>query len=281
MLNHIGFIMDGNRRFSKKNNLEYKDGYKQGMLQFFNVLKWQVTSNISTTSFFALSLDNSKKRNSKELETIKNLILSLLDDPKFERYCVENGVLIQVRGRYFKDNKINRELLELDRSKEEKNQTQINKNLISKKVDKELSTLGFQSEDDLLESVEKKIIEFETKLFQNFEKPKYYVNIALFYDGVDEIITTTQRIAQKVKDLELSVEDVNYELFVNESYFSKTLSPQIIVRTGDAPRISGFLLFLSAYSELYFTKKLWPELTYTDLDDIVTWFSSISRNFGK
>lgn len=281
MLNHIGFIMDGNRRYSKKNNLEYKEGYKQGMLQFFNILKWQVISDISTTSFFALSLDNSKKRNSKELETIKNLIVSLLEDPQFEYFCIENGVFVQVRGRYFLNNRINKELLELDRVREEKNMNSLNKNIVTKKIDVELSSLGFESENELLESVEKKIIEFEEKLFNKFEKPKYYVNIALFYDGVDEIITTTQKIAQKVKEEKLEINDINYELFTQYSYFSNTSAPQIIVRTGDAPRISGFLLFLSAYSELYFTKKLWPELTITDLDEIVTWFSSIQRNFGK
>ncbi|MCH8520217.1 MAG: undecaprenyl diphosphate synthase family protein [Nanoarchaeota archaeon] len=281
MLNHIGFIMDGNRRYSKRNNLEYKDGYKLGMLQFFNILKWQVTTDIQTTSFFALSLDNSKKRASKELETIKDLIITLLEDPQFEEFCIENGVFVQMRGRYFIDNRINTQLVELDRTKEEKNLNSISKNLILKKADKELSTLGFESENDLLQSVEKKIIEFEEKLFKKFEKPKYYVNIALFYDGVDEIITTTQRIAKKVKEEDLNIEEINSELFVQESYFSNTPPPQVIVRTGDAPRISGFMLFLSAYSELYLTKKLWPELNVEDLNKIINWFTSIQRNFGK
>ena len=48
--------MDGNRRFAKKNNLPLTEGYKQGMLQFYKILQWQVKNNILTTSFFALSL---------------------------------------------------------------------------------------------------------------------------------------------------------------------------------------------------------------------------------
>ena len=273
--------MDGNRRYSKKYNLEYREGYKLGMLQFFKILQWQVASNIQTTSFFALSLDNSKKRSSNELETIKDLILSLLEDPQFEEFCIKNGVFIQIRGRYFKDNRINTELVEQNRNKEEKNISQINKTIISKKVDKEISALGFENEDDLLQSVEKKIIEFEEKLFENFQTPNYYVNIALFYDGVDEIVTTTQRIAQKVKNNELQVEDISTETFFDLSYFSNTSPPQIIVRTGDAPRISGFMLALSAYSELYLTKQLWPELEENDLNNILLWYKQISRNFGK
>ncbi|MFT4244758.1 MAG: undecaprenyl diphosphate synthase family protein [Candidatus Woesearchaeota archaeon] len=281
MLHHVGFIMDGNRRFSKKNNLDYSKGYEKGMLKFFEIIQWQVRKNIKTTSFFALSLDNSKKRNSKELETIKNLIISLLEDPLFEEFCIKNGVFVQIRGRYFTNNRVNKELHKLDRKNEGLKQHNLSKNLISKKVDSQLLALGFQSEDELLDLIEKKIIEFENKLFKEFKKPYFSVNIALFYDGVDEIITTTQRIALKVKEKELNIEDISTQTFFELSYFSNTSPPEIIVRTGDAPRISGFMLALSSYSELYFTKQLWPELEEKDLNNILLWYTNISRNFGK
>lgn len=277
MINHIGFIMDGNRRYSKKNNLELKEGYKKGMLQFFNVLQWQIKNNIYTTSFFALSLDNSKKRNSGELETIKTIMLELLEDPSFEDFCVKQGVLLQIRGRYFLNNRINRSLLEQDRSK----LSYLQENLLNKKAKKQLSSLSFESEDELLESVERKIIEFEEKLFTIHSKESYVANIALFYDGIDEIISTTQKIAKQVQEKTLALDDIDIDVFKQASYFSNTPFPDIIVRTGDAPRISGFMLFLSAYSELYLTSKLWPELNEQDLDGIISWFNTIQRNFGK
>ena len=281
MLHHIGFIMDGNRRFSKKNNLDYSKGYEKGMLKFFEIIQWQVKENIKTTSFFALSLDNSKKRNVKELQIIKDVISKLLENPLFEDFCVNNGVHINIRGRYFKDNSINHTLLELDRRNSSYENTKFADSLIKKKINNELNQLGFQDEDELLNLVEEKIKEFELKLFEKYKNPPFIVNIALFYDGIDEIVTTTQKIAQKVKNDELNIEDISAQTFFDLSYFSNTSPPEIIVRTGDAPRISGFMLTLSAYSELYLTKQLWPELEEEDLNQIILWFNSIQRNFGK
>ena len=57
--------------------------------------------------------------------------------------------------------------------------------------------------------------------------------------------------------------------------------PQVIVRPGDAPRLSGFMLWDSEYSEIYLTKKLWPELDENDFKDILEFYSKQSRNFGK
>ena len=64
-------------------------------------------------------------------------------------------------------------------------------------------------------------------------------------------------------------------------YCDKTSIPDIIVRPGDAPRLSGFYLWDSKYSEIYLTKKLWPELNEEDFKNIINWFINIKRNFGK
>jgi undecaprenyl diphosphate synthase len=74
MINHIAWIMDGNRRYSKKNNVSLKEGYKVGMDQFINILKFQIDKKIKHTSFFALSSDNYKKRPENELKPIVDLI---------------------------------------------------------------------------------------------------------------------------------------------------------------------------------------------------------------
>ncbi|MFP4402452.1 MAG: undecaprenyl diphosphate synthase family protein [Candidatus Nanoarchaeia archaeon] len=275
---HIGFIMDGNRRFSKQYNLNYKEGYTKGMLQFFNVIKWQVERQIKTTSFYALSLDNAQKRSRDELESIKSIIMQLLEDPQFEQYCIQHSIKLHLRGRYFKDNHFLKNVFDTDLK-------QFSNNIQAKMLQNQ-----FSKNQELLEYLQTKISIYEEKLqsahnlnqsSKTLDQYIYHVNIALFYDGVDEIVTTTQHIARKVKNNELNIEDISKEVFQQESYFPSTNPPEIIVRTGNAPRISGFMLFLSAYSEIYLTPKLWPELEKKDLDEILTWFSKQSRNFGK
>lgn len=255
--------MDGNRRFSKKNNLPLTQGYERGMLQFYNILKWQVKNNIETTSFFALSLDNAHKRTKEELTTIKEVAKSLFS-PEFEEYCINNNIEIRIKGRYFKNNIVNEEKVKFD----EKSLTYSNK--------KELLELK-NNETEFIEIIEEKAKNVNSKV----SNPKFYSNIALFYDGQEEISSTCQEIVQAVLDKEIKIEDITPQLFKEKSYFNNSISPQIIVRTGDSPRISGFMLFDSAYSELYLTKKLWPELDEESLDEILKWFISLKRNFGK
>lgn len=261
MISHIGFIMDGNRRFAKKNNLPLKEGYEEGMLQFYKVVKWQVQQNIHTTTFFALSLDNSKKRKKEELQTIKSVITKLLENPKFEKFCFEHSIKIQIKGRYFQNNKVNEEILKLD-SKE------INK--------KELFEMK-KNEEELIRNVEKKV----TQLNSSIQEPNFIVNIALFYDGQDEIAAACQKISKLVLNKELSIQDITPEIIKKHLYLNDSNSPEIIVRTGAAPRLSGFMLFDSAYSELYLTEKMWPELNEESLNGILEWFDSQNRNFGK
>ncbi len=255
--------MDGNRRFAKKNNLPLTEGYKKGMLQFYNILKWQVKNNIENTSFFALSLDNAHKRSKEELVTIKEVAKSLFS-PEFEEYCINNQVEIRIKGRYFKNNKANEKKIKFDK----KSLTHSNK--------KELLELK-NNETEFIEMIEKKAKNVNSKV----SNPKFYSNIALFYDGQEEISSTCQEIVQAVLDKEIKIEDITPQLFKEKSYFNNSVSPQIIVRTGDAPRISGFMLFDSAYSELYLTRKLWPELDENLLNEILGWFTTLKRNFGK
>jgi undecaprenyl diphosphate synthase len=110
---------------------------------------------------------------------------------------------------------------------------------------------------------------------KTIQNPKLTCTIALNYGGQEEILyAIKQIIKQNINNPTL--EDIKKNL-----YFNDIPSPEIIVRTGDAPRISGFLLFDSAYSELYLSKKLWPELTSEDITEITTWFEKVQRNFGK
>ena len=267
-LSHIGFIMDGNRRYAKKSNLELKEGYKAGMLQFYSILQWQVSQCIHTTTFFALSLDNAQKRKKEELIAIKNVITTLLEDPQFEKYCKEHKVEIRIKGRYSKDNQeVNEETVKFDREE------------IIKKSDmnkRELFDMKDQ-EEELIRNIQKRVKELNS----SFDTPQFVVNIALFYDGQEEIAYATQQIAKEVKKGNINIEDITPQIIKEHIYFNDSNFPQVVVRTGQAPRISGFMLFSSAYSEIFFSQKMWPELTTQDLDEIMNWFNRQSRNFGK
>lgn len=239
MLNHIGFIMDGNRRFAKKNNLTLKEAYKKGMEQFLDVINFQIQNKIKHTSFFALSTHNYSKRKKEELEPIAELVKEFFNQDEIEEFFLKNKIKISLRGN--------------QKGLEEKKE----------KLDEE--------QKSFITTLEKRFDEFNSKL----KNPKFFVHVALNYDGQEELVNAFNSLIEKRKK-DISIEDIK-----NNLYFNDVPSPDVIVRPGDAPRISGFLLFDSAYSEMYFSKKLWPELNDTDLENILKWFSNQQRNFGK
>ena len=100
------------------------------------------------------------------------------------------------------------------------------------------------------------------------------LNIALNYGGRAEILD-----AFKIyRNSKLKINEKN---FCNFLYNPKLPDPEIIIRTGGDFRISNFLLWQSAYSELFFTKTLWPNFNYTKLKKILNDFNKRKRNFGK
>jgi len=108
---------------------------------------------------------------------------------------------------------------------------------------------------------------------------QYVVNFALAYGGRAEIIDTTRKIAQKVKEGKLNPEDINEDLFMQNLYMSS--EPELIIRTSGEQRTSGFLIWQGSYSELYFCKKMWPEFEKEDLIEAIEDYKSRHRRFGK
>ncbi len=100
------------------------------------------------------------------------------------------------------------------------------------------------------------------------------LNIALNYGGRSEIIDAFK----KYKKCKSNVNEKNFHKFL---YNPVLPDPEIIIRTGGDLRISNFLLWQSAYSELFFTKTLWPNFNYNQLKKIINNFNKRKRNFGK
>ena len=105
------------------------------------------------------------------------------------------------------------------------------------------------------------------------------LNIAVAYSGRDELLSAAKALAFDAKAGKVDLNKVDENAFGNYLYFNE--SPDLIIRTGDAPRLSGLLPWQAAYSEIYFSKKMWPEFEKNDYDDAIEFFHSVESRRGK
>lgn len=105
-------------------------------------------------------------------------------------------------------------------------------------------------------------------------------NIALNYGGRDEIVRATKKIAEKVKNGEINIEDINEDLISNNLYTAGEPDPDLLIRTSGELRLSGFLPWQSVYSELLFINKNWPDFSEEDLDNSIIEYQKRTRKFG-
>ena len=118
-----------------------------------------------------------------------------------------------------------------------------------------------------------------TKLLNLSEKKtsqnkRLQINLALNYGSKSEIINALNEI----KKNKLKINEAN----VSKSLFTKNIpDPDILIRTGNTKRLSNFLLWQLAYSEIFFEKKLWPDFNENDYNEILSKFKKIKRNYGN
>ena len=116
------------------------------------------------------------------------------------------------------------------------------------------------------------LLNYSEKLTAN--NKRLQINLALNYGSKSEIIYTLNSIIKK-------------KLKINEKNISRNLytqnipDPDILIRTGNRKRLSNFLLWQLAYSEIFFEKKLWPDFNENDYNKILNKFKKTKRNFGK
>ena len=222
-INHIAFIMDGNQRWSEKNNKTVAEGYAKGIIKLQEIVDISINKKIQNLSVYALSAENIKRPNIPLIYDLiraksKNLINSLIEEKK---------VRIKIIG--------------------EKN------NIPS----------------DIL------------KIFEDAEKVpvkdiSLNLNIAFNY-GVDgEIVNIVkQSLLHGYKAEEINAKAIRSFMSLKDSP-----DPDILVRTGGFQRLSNFLLLNLKYTELFFTKTLWPDLNINELEDIMNKYLNIERKYG-
>lgn len=107
------------------------------------------------------------------------------------------------------------------------------------------------------------------------------LQLALSYSGKWDIAQAAKRLAERVAKGELSPEDINEDTFANHLSTAGQPDPELMIRTSGELRISNFLLWQLAYSELYITDKLWPEFGKEDFFEAIYSYQNRERRFGK
>ena len=115
-----------------------------------------------------------------------------------------------------------------------------------------------------------KLIENKTK-----KNKKITLNLALNYGSKQEIVDACKNLISKKQ------KKINVSNFEKELYTRNIPDPEILIRTGGAKRLSNFLLWQLAYTEIFFVDKLWPDFNENDFNNIIKKFFGIKRNFGR
>ena len=107
------------------------------------------------------------------------------------------------------------------------------------------------------------------------------LNLALSYGSRQEIIHATKKIIQKVLIDEIDIDDIDETLFSSFLYTKDLIDPDLLIRTGGEFRISNFLLWQIAYTEIHITNRFWPEFNKQDLINAICDYQNRERRFGK
>lgn len=223
---HLGIIMDGNRRWAKKNGLPVFEGHKKGLANLKKIAKYCRKKGVKILTVFAFSTEN-WNRSKEEVNYLIKLFSNALSSKNIKELSKDN-TRINILGKFEKFPK-----------------------RIQKKIEK---------------------IQKTTQGNKNF-----ILNIALSYGGRLEIVEAVKKIIRK----KISPENVNEDLISKNLWTENMPSPDLIIRTGKEKRISNFLIWQGAYSELYFSKKYWPEFSEKELEIAFADYAKRQRRFGK
>jgi tritrans,polycis-undecaprenyl-diphosphate synthase [geranylgeranyl-diphosphate specific] len=231
MPEHIGLILDGNRRWAIEMGFSPEKGHEFGFEKVKEVLKWCWELGINIVTIYVLSTEN-LNRSKEELDNLFRLakigFREILENPEIDRYKVR----VKAIGKL--------EVLD----------------------------------DELIDLIKK--AEEKTK---KYSENKLYIAIA--YGGRTEILDATKKIVEAVLKGELNIKDINEDIFSKYLYTQGDKDPDLIIRTSGEERLSGFLLWQSAYSELYFMDVYWPEIRKIDLLRAIRTYQKRHRRFGK
>ena len=235
MPEHIGVILDGNRRWARMHGLKPWLGHRAGAKKVEELLRWCLELGIKSVTLYSFSTENFN-RSPEEVMALMELFEEKLRELKRSDVVHKHRVRVEVIGRL--------ELLP-----------------------------GYLRE--LAREVEEATKDYD----------EHFLNVAIAYGGRAEIVDAVRKIAEDVRAGLLDPSDIDEELFERYLYTShlpeEVRDPDLIIRTSGEERLSGFLLWQSAYSELCFIDVFWPEFRRIDLLRAIRTYQGRQRRFGR
>jgi len=233
MPEHIGIILDGNRRWAWERDLAPFAGHLMGAKVGEEVLSWCLDYGIRTLTIYTFSTENFT-RPSEEVKAVLKIV------------------------------------------EEEARKLGKDKRLHTHRV--RVKTLG--RIDLLPESLRDTLVQLENET-QNYDG--HFLNVAIAYTGRAEIVDATKKIVEDFGQGQLSLKQIDEDLFHKYLYTAHlpNPNPDLVIRTSGEERLSGFLLWQSAYSELVFVDVYWPEFRRIDFLRAVRLYQMRNRRFGR
>ena len=142
---------------------------------------------------------------------------------------------------------------------------------------KDIKLIFSKKEKGLPSKLEKIILNLTEKTKNN---KSGIFNICINYGGQDEIIDTIKRISSKVKNNEIDIEDINKDI-VEDNLYQQIPPIDLLIRASGEYRISNFMLWQMAYSELYFTNTYFPDFKEKEFEKAIMEFENRHRRFGR
>mmetsp|Transcript_13419 Transcript_13419/g.32313 ORF Transcript_13419/g.32313 Transcript_13419/m.32313 type:complete len:345 (-) Transcript_13419:1129-2163(-) len=242
---HVAFICDGNARWAKKRCLPTAAGHIIGADRFIELIEYLQADGIQYCTFFGFSTEN-WKRSEDEIQSIFDLMEQTATKLS-NRFPPETSeVEIRLLG-------------DLDDSR------------IPEGLREALRRLQDASEKRRL-----------TMLQSGVSSTRLTINLAINYGGRQDILRATKLLAMAVKDGTVeNPDDITEEVFSSFLGTAGTPDPDMIIRTSGESRLSNFLLWNCAYSEIYISPALWPDFDRNCWEAALAWYQERQRRFGS
>lgn len=145
-------------------------------------------------------------------------------------------------------------------------------------MEKDVQVVVSGNLDRLSDGLKNKVLKIQEDTKNN---KSLTLNIAFSYGSRQEIVDAAKKIALEVSVGKISLDEINEELLSQSLYHPEIPDPDLLIRTAGDLRLSNFLLWQAAYTELYFTKKYWPDFGKEDLIQAVNEFNKRERRYGQ
>ncbi|MFQ6134815.1 MAG: polyprenyl diphosphate synthase [Nitrososphaerales archaeon] len=230
---HIGIILDGNRRWASKHMYPRSFGHWIGAENAEQILEWCHDLGIKVVTLYVLSTENLERPEEELrelLEVVEEKLRDLLNDERIHRYRIN------------------------------------------------VKSLG---RPDLLPASIRSLLEDLEEVTKDYSEQ--FLNIAIAYGGRVEILDGVREIAQEVHTGRLKPDEIDLKTVEEHLYTAHLPNPEpdLIIRTSGEERMSGFLLWQGAYSELVFMDVYWPDFRKIDLMRAIRTYQKRSRRFGR